>query len=247
MDPPPDRTPLPETKLLRSVSQPLEPIQDIVHASIAEPRPLSGDTQRADSFKRTHIRRGSEPALSKRQIHNIPLREMGGMGLLLEEPEEEETHFNEKMSKPPAPVPDKGAGLNEFFPMGYRSETQYEEGWLDIGCGPDLTIKISYHGHNYDPAYLPDHAHSPEGSEEEKRLVPNEVSVEVEASSVLLRVFGSLAKDLVALKVSILLSIFLYIISILLYIISILLYIISILLYIISILLYTISILYYSM
>ena len=237
MDPPPDRTPLPETKLLRSVSQPLEPLQDIVHGSIAEPHPLSGDTQRADSFKRTHIRRGSEPALSKRQIHNIPLREMGGMGLLLEEPEEE-THFNEKMSKPPAPVPDKEAGLNEFFPMGYRSETQYEEGWLDIGCGPDLTIKISYHGHSYDPAYLPDHAHSPEGSEEEKRLVPNEVSVEVEASSVLLRVFGSLVKDLVALKVNILLSIFLYIISILLYIISTLLYIISILLYIV---------LYYSM
>ncbi len=217
MDPPPDRTPLPETKLLRSVSQPLEPIQDIVHASIAEPRPLGSEIPRADSFKRTHIRRGSEPALSKRQIHNIPLREMGGMGLLLEEPEEEETQFNEKMSKP-SPMPARGAGLNEFFPMGYRSETQYEEGWLDIGCGPDLTIKISYHGHNYDPAYLPDHAHSQEGSEEEKRLVPNEVSVEVEASSVLLRVFGSLAKDLVALKVSILLSIFsvysLYIVSI---------------------------------
>lgn len=210
MDPPNDRTPLVEKKLMRSVSQPLE----IVDIQSARGRSLDNSSGgsgsrgvgKPDSFKRTHIRRGSEPLLSRTQIQSIPLKEMGGMGTLLEEPVGEgeegdrqtaETELMEKLLKPVS-VPEGVEPSNEFFPMGYRMETVYEDGWLEIGCGPDLTIEINYRGHNSDPTQFED---GREG-EEEKRLTPSEIHFNVEASAVLLRVFGSLAKDLLALRVS---------------------------------------------
>ena len=80
---------------------------------------------------------------------------------------------------------------NEQFPMGYRNETQYEKGWLDIACGPSITIDITYcsHAHDVRPG-------------KDAKLKPNLLVVDIDAPTVLLRVFGSLARDLLALKVS---------------------------------------------
>lgn len=80
---------------------------------------------------------------------------------------------------------------NECFPIGYCWETEYESGWLDLGCGPTLTIDINYYGRNSDPT-----------RNEQGVLVPSLVTVEVEAPVTYIRVFGLLAKDLLALKVS---------------------------------------------
>ncbi len=194
MDPPKDRTPIVEKKLIRSVSQPLETFELYPEGVNSEGMPLEG------RFRRTHMRRGSEPLLTVAQTRSIPMKQRGDeMGHLLEDSgnnETAETEFTEKLLKP--------SGFersNEFFPMGYRKETIYDDGWIDIGCGPDLMIEISYKGHNYDPTHFDD------GRDNEQRLVPSEVHVNVEASSVLLRVFGSLAKDLLALRVGIILII----------------------------------------
>lgn len=80
---------------------------------------------------------------------------------------------------------------NECFPMGYCWETQYEAGWLDLGCGPMLTIDINYYGHNSDPCL-----------DTSGRLMPSLVTVAVDAPTVYIRVFGFLARDLLCLKVN---------------------------------------------
>ena len=79
---------------------------------------------------------------------------------------------------------------HEFFPMGYRGETKYESGWLDIACGSSISISINYHSHNHDPR-----------TGKDMRQVPNVLNVDIDAPTVVLRVFGCLARDLLALKV----------------------------------------------
>jgi len=94
---------------------------------------------------------------------------------------------------PPADVPDtqpEELADHEFFPMGYRGETKYESGWLDIACGPSISININYHSHNHDPR-----------TGKDMRQVPNVLNVDIDAPTVILRVFGCLARDLLALKV----------------------------------------------
>ena len=78
----------------------------------------------------------------------------------------------------------------EVFPMGFRGTTLYEEGWLDIGCGPSLSITINYSSHIHDTRPGPCTS-----------MMPNVLTVDVDAPTVLLRVFGCLARDLLALKV----------------------------------------------
>lgn len=194
MDPPDDRSPLIERKLMRSVSQPLEIFDpELLKEKFEGGAKITGDILKSDSFKRSHIRRGSEPLLTKAQIQTIPMKDMGLlMEDIAEEINEEETVLTEKLVKPPLPF----EASNEFFPMGYRSETCYEDGWLDIACGPELLIEINYKGHNYDPTVFKD---SVDG---EERMVPNEVHINVEAPAVLVRVFGSLANDILALRVT---------------------------------------------
>ena len=80
---------------------------------------------------------------------------------------------------------------NECFPMGYCWETQYEAGWLDLGCGPTLIIDINYYGHNSDPSL-----------DSSGRLTPSLTTVTVDAPTVYFRVFGFLARDLLCLKVN---------------------------------------------
>ena len=79
---------------------------------------------------------------------------------------------------------------NEHFPGGYRGETRHESGWLDYACGPSISINITYHSHLHD--VKPD----PRG-----RPHPNALVVDVDAPTVLFRVFGSFGRDLLALKV----------------------------------------------
>ena len=78
----------------------------------------------------------------------------------------------------------------ECFPMGSRDGTVYENGWLDIACGPSITIDIKYSGHHHDPQCG---EHTP--------LLPSVLSVGIDAPVVLIRVFGCLVRDLLALKV----------------------------------------------
>lgn len=197
MEPPEDRSPLIEKKLMRSVSQPLEIFDpELLKEKFEGGAGVTGDILKSDSFKRSHIRRGSEPLLTKAQIQTIPLKDMGLlMEDIAEEKTEEETEITEKLVKPPMPQPPLEPS-NEFFPMGYRMETQYEDGWLDIACGPELLIEINYKGHSYDPTVYTD------AVDGEQRMVPNEVHINVEAPTVLLRVFGSLASDILALRVN---------------------------------------------
>ena len=74
----------------------------------------------------------------------------------------------------------------ETFPMGYRGHTHLEDGWIDLACGPSISLNIGYvsHAHHTDQA------------------LPNSLQVDIDAPTVLLRVFGFLATDLLALKVS---------------------------------------------
>ena len=74
--------------------------------------------------------------------------------------------------------------------MGYRGETKYESGWLDIACGSSISININYHSHNHDPR-----------TGKDMRQVPNVLNVDIDAPTVVLRVFGCLARDLLAVKV----------------------------------------------
>ena len=72
------------------------------------------------------------------------------------------------------------------FPMGYRGHTHQRDGWVDLACGPSISLAIEYvsRAHHPNPA------------------LPNSLRVDVQAPTVLLRVFGFLATDLLALKVS---------------------------------------------
>lgn len=96
-------------------------------------------------------------------------------------------------------VPGEGApgGLedNELFPMGYRGVTSRESGWIDLACGPSISITINYHSHNHDDR----RGHS-------TPFNPNILNLDIDAPVVLLRVFGCLGRDLLALKVSLRLS-----------------------------------------
>lgn len=89
-----------------------------------------------------------------------------------------------------SPVPqEEELEEKECFPMGCRQMTHYENGWLDIACGPTISIEIEYCSH----------AHSPKAGQHTP-LLPNLLHVDIDAPTVLLRVFGSLARDLLGLK-----------------------------------------------
>ena len=74
----------------------------------------------------------------------------------------------------------------EVFPMGYRGHTHLENGWVDLACGPSISLVVNYvsRAHHPSPA------------------LPNTMQVDIDAPTVLLRAFGFLMTDLLALKVS---------------------------------------------
>ena len=78
----------------------------------------------------------------------------------------------------------------ELFPMGYCGVTRLDDGWIDLACGPSISIVINYNSHNHDVKAGP-----------ATPLAPNVLNIDIEAPIVLLRVFGCLGRDLLALKV----------------------------------------------
>lgn len=120
---------------------------------------------------------------------------LGGSGSLLEgqganEGEMEgERGEDEGMSGNERAAPG-GLRDNELFPMGYRGITKHESGWIDLACGPSISIAIDYHSHNHDV-----------GRGHSTPLHSNLLNIDVDAPVVLLRVFGCLGRDLLALKV----------------------------------------------
>lgn len=137
---------------------------------------------------------------TKPQEHVITAPIIGGVvgGVAIITPEQEATVLS-PLPTHPAGVPgaaregeEDGTLLDrECFAMGSRDSTQYELGWLDIVCGPTITISIEYSSHHHDPS---PGDHTP--------LLPNALHVDVDAPVALVRVFGCLARDLLGLKVS---------------------------------------------
>lgn len=70
--------------------------------------------------------------------------------------------------------------------MGYRGHTYLEDGWVDLACGPSISLAIMYTSRNHDTDLN----------------LPHSLHVDVRAPCVLLRVFGFLATDLLGLKAS---------------------------------------------
>lgn len=81
---------------------------------------------------------------------------------------------------------EEGLEDTQHFPMGYRRHTRSKDGWVDLACGPSISISILYLSR----------AHHPNNA------LPNSLRIDVDSPKVLLRVFGFLARDLLALKVS---------------------------------------------
>ena len=90
---------------------------------------------------------------------------------------------------PPMGVVGEDFENHEFFPMGYRAETVYEHGWIDIACGANISINIDYCGCHHDPTPGVD-----------TPLLPNSLNVDIDAAPILIRAFGCLARDLLCLK-----------------------------------------------
>ena len=177
MDPPEDRTLSNTQPLLRSMSQPIEPYQQ-PHRT----RSGSGSKMTDESgFQRLHRRRGSEPLMTLAQVHCLPMEG------IVEETEELESNTRQKSFLSSL------ISNRELFPMGHRSNTLYQSGWVDLGCGPSISIDVVYCSHNSDVKHVKTNS----------RMIPSILKIDVNAPSVLIRVFGSLARDLLALKVSI--------------------------------------------
>lgn len=129
-------------------------------------RAKSGDRIEKPEFKKTHRRLGSEPVVSNVGIHKKALG-----------------RNSESVKEKPS---------SKKFPMGCCMSTSYEAGWLDLGCGPSITIDVVFHNHNSDMTHVP----------LKERMVSSQIIVNVDIPCVLLRVFGTLARDLLALKVN---------------------------------------------
>lgn len=118
------------------------------------------------------------PDRSTPPVQHTPASPAASGGTVRGEEKEEEEEEEELLDK-------------ECFPMGSRDSTQYDKGWLDIACGPTITIDIDYTSHHHDP-----------NAGDHTPLLPNVLCVNVDAPVALIRVFGTLARDLLGLKVS---------------------------------------------
>ena len=152
----------------------LQPVYSLTRSASQPIKPYDAEVNIADhnvekgatTFKKAHRRRGSEPLVSHSQKyikHDFDC-------------EKQNTELQNG---------------NESYPMGCCSTTFYKDGWLDICCGPEITINITYNGHNSDMSHV--------GSSDD--MVPSQVLIDINAPQVLLRVFGTLARDLLSLKV----------------------------------------------
>ncbi|XP_019853101.1 PREDICTED: uncharacterized protein KIAA1109-like isoform X3 [Amphimedon queenslandica] len=151
----------------------LHPVYSLTRSASQPIKPCDAEVNIVDrniekgttSFKKAHRRRGSEPLVSHSQKymkHDFDY-------------DKQNTELQNG---------------NESFPMGCCLTTFYKDGWLDICCGPEITINITYNGHNSDMSHV--------GSSND--MVPSQVLIDINAPQVLLRVFGTLARDLLSLK-----------------------------------------------
>ena len=87
----------------------------------------------------------------------------------------------------------------ERFPLGCCISTHYEDGWLDLGAGRGITLEAHYVSKRNDDldGRIPQGITPP----------PNTVNVIVQIDKPILRVFGSLAKEILAIKVCNLISV----------------------------------------
>jgi hypothetical protein len=81
---------------------------------------------------------------------------------------------------------------HERFPIGCCISTHYEDGWLDLGAGGGITIEAHYVSKRNDDLdrKIPQGITPP----------PNTVSVAIVIDKPILRVFGSLGKEILAIK-----------------------------------------------
>ena len=80
------------------------------------------------------------------------------------------------------------------FPCGTCLKTAYTDGWIDIAAGPFITVRVIYCNKRNDGL--------------DRKIIlgikppPNVLEVEVKCDKPMLRAFGCLAKDILAIKVS---------------------------------------------
>lgn len=77
----------------------------------------------------------------------------------------------------------------EKFPLGWVHNTTYQDGWVDLACSSNIMIHLTHS--NYTHSVV----------ENGSSLRPNVLQVEIEVPSIMLRIFGVLARDLLGLKV----------------------------------------------
>ena len=190
MDPPVERSPELPLRLMRSVSQPIEPIQTkFCPLDVVSSHSDGSSGFGAEEFKSTHIRRGSEPLLPLLNMPKSSISDAFGMQSPAKHCEEQ---VDEKL-KAKQEHGLNGIESHEHFPMGSRDLTLPELGWLDLACAPSINIDVIYQGHNSDVS----HENKPDG-----KMIPNVVKVAVDVPSVLFRVFGCIVRDLIGLRVS---------------------------------------------
>lgn len=83
----------------------------------------------------------------------------------------------------------------DLFPMGVCCSTRSEDGWIDLAAGPEIAIDVSYISRRNDGL----------DSKIKQGVIPapNTVDVQVKVPDAVVRLFGFLARDLLAVKVSI--------------------------------------------
>ena len=185
-----ERSPQIPARLTRSVSQPIEPIQPKSYPFDMVSSHSDGSSGfEVEGFKRAHIRRGSEPLLPFSSVPKSSLSSSFGM----QSPAKQ--YIEQMDGKPMAKEESVPHGLDshEHFPMGTCNSTLSELGWLDLACGPRISIDIVYHGHDNDVS----HVNKPDG-----KMIPNVLKATVDVPKVLFRVYGCIIRDLIGLRVS---------------------------------------------
>lgn len=81
----------------------------------------------------------------------------------------------------------------DLFPMGVCNSTHSEDGWIDLAAGPEITITVNYISRRNDGL----------DSKIKQGIIPpaNTVDVQVKIPDAVVRLFGFLARDLLAVKV----------------------------------------------
>lgn len=104
-----------------------------------------------------------------------------------------EVEQSDSVKNDAVPGPHPAEDSRECFPMGYRGETRYKDGWIDFACGPTISISVTYASHQQDMECVV--------AGNVQRQAPSVMNVEIGAPVVMLRVFGFLAPVILAIKV----------------------------------------------